>query len=153
MTAPTNQELEAYLPVYDTIPEKWEESREILVEYLKKISNIVNTAEIGWFLDQELLSGKQFIPTATNSQEYRSVFRKVIDMGNVSVGANTAAHGIQFDSNFTLLHLFISATNSTGLNAATYVAPEVDMDATNINFNSPSAYDRAYAVCEYILEV
>lgn len=153
MTSPTDQIFEAYLPVYDAVPEKWEDARAFLTEQLKRISNTVNLREIGWFLDEELLSGKQFIPGAANNQEYRSVFRKVIDLGAISVGANSVAHGIDFDANFSLIDLWVAATDSVAFSAAAYVAPEVEMDAVNIVFSSPAAYDRAYAVCEYIQEL
>ena len=45
-----SQTLESYVPVYDVVPEKWEEARPFLVEQLKKISEGVNTREIGFFL-------------------------------------------------------------------------------------------------------
>jgi hypothetical protein len=155
-----SQEFESYVPVYDMVPEKWEDAREFLVEHLKKISNAVNIREIGFFLDEELLSGKQFIPSAqmvssssSNSQQFRTVFRKVIDCSPLIAGANSFAHGITFDSNFTLINLWVSATNSVALTAINMTYSEVDMDATNININSPGAYDRAFAFVEYILEV
>lgn len=153
MSSPSDQIFEAYLPVYDSVPEKWEDARVFFTEQLKRISNTVNLREIGWLLDEELLSGKAFIPGTTNNQEYRSVFRKVIDMGAIVVGANTVPHGINFDSNFTLIDLWVSGTDSVAFSAGTYVAPDVEMDATNIVFTSPTAYDRAFAVCEYIQEL
>lgn len=152
MTSPQDQIFEAYLPVYDAVPEQWEDARQFIVEQLKRISNTVNLREIGWFLDEELVSGKQFIPGIANSQEYRTVFRKVIDMGAISAGANTALHGITFDANFSLIDLWVSATDSA-TSAATYVAPEVNMDTTNVNFNSPQAYTRGFAFIEYIQEL
>lgn len=81
-----SQEFESYVPVYDTIPEKWEDARAFIVEQLKKISTAVNIREIGWLLDQELLSGKAFIPGSNNiisggsSQTFRSVLRKVVSL-------------------------------------------------------------------------
>ena len=153
MTAPNDQQFESFLPTYDTIPEDWEGARQVLVEYLKKIANIVNVAEIGWFLDEELASGKQFIPGNANSQVYRTILRKVIDFGPVIIGANTVAHGIVFDANFTLINLWVSGTDSVGFVAATYVATEGNMDVTNIIFTSPVAYDRCFAFVEYMQEL
>lgn len=160
MTSPTSQEFESYVPVYDTVPEKWEEAREFLVEHLKKISNAVNVREIGFFLDEELLSGKQFIPTqgmsgpnSSNSQQFRTVLRKVINCSPLVAGANNFAHGINFDANFTLINLWVSATNSTTLQAITMVYSEVNMDVLNINITSPGAFDRAFAFVEYTQEI
>ena len=151
-TPSPDQKFESYLPVYDTIPEKWEGARQFLVENLKKISNSVNAKEIGFFLDEELLSGKQFIPGTDQPQEFRDVFRQVYNMSPVVAGANTKAHGITFDDNFTLVDLWVSCTDSAAEVAATFAYSEVTMDATNINFNSPRAYDKGYAVIEYLLE-
>ncbi len=61
MTTPNDQFFESYLPVYDTVPKEWEDARVIFVEYFKKISNAVNAREIGFFLDEEVLSGKSFV--------------------------------------------------------------------------------------------
>jgi len=63
----SSQIFESYVPVYDAVPEDWESARQFLVEHLKKISNAVNAREISFFLDEELLSGKQFIPSANNT--------------------------------------------------------------------------------------
>jgi hypothetical protein len=157
-----SQEFESFVPVYDSVPEKWEDARQFFVEHLKKISNAVNAREIGWLLDEELLSGKQFIPVASmsgtnssNSQQFRSVLRKVIDLGSLLVGVNPGvAHGIVFDVNFTLIDLWVSATNSTTFIAVTMSDPQnLTMTATTINVTSTGAFDRAFAIVEYIQEI
>ncbi len=119
MSGPNSQIFESYVPVYDTVPESWEEAREFLVEHLKKISQAVNIREIGWWLDEELLSGKQLFPSALpsltgTSQQYRQILRKVVDFGPLPVtGSKRVAHGILFDDNFTLIQLFAAATDIT----------------------------------------
>lgn len=160
MTSETSQQYESYIPVYDTIPEKWEEAREILVEYLKKISNEINVREIGFYLDQELLSGKGFIPTtnmsgsnSSDSQQSRTIFRKVVDTGSLVAGAQTIAHGITIDANFSLIDLWVAATNSGTLVSQIITDSNVTLDATNINITSPGAFDRSWAILEYIYEV
>lgn len=161
MSSPSSQEFESYLPVYDAIPEKWEDARGFLVENLKKISNAVNVREIGFFLDEELLSGKQFIPTAQmagtdsgNSQQFRTVLRKVVDVGPLVAGLNAGVtHGIIFDANFTLISLWVSGTNSGTLTARTISGNDVLMNALQLVITSPQAFDRAYAMIEYIQEV
>ncbi len=154
-----SQIFESYVPVYDAVPEKWEDAREFLVEHLKKISNAVNIREIGWFLDEELLSGKQFIPSnaqaiiAGSPPLARTVLRKVVDCSPLVAGPNTFAHGINFDANFTLIDLWVAATNSGTLVAQVITDSNVTLDATNININSPGAFDRAFCVIEYIQEL
>ncbi len=170
----SSQEFESFVPVYDTVPEKWEDARQFLVEHLKKISNAVNIREIGFFLDEELLSGKQFIPTVAmsgpnsgNSQQFRSVLRKVIDFGALPAAGNKAiAHGINFDSNFTLIQLFAAATDPIGLIAIPIPWAEVPsvppgnirvyLDATNVNItveSNRSNFTRCFVVIEYIQEI
>ena len=162
-----DQDFEAYVPVYDMVPEKWEDARQFLVEHLKKISNAVNYREIGFFLDEELLSGKAFIPGATvagNPQRFRSVLRKVIDFGALpNTGTKTVAHGITFDANFTLIDLWGASTDpvnffaiNLGHAAAAPDQIELYMDATNIvvkTGSNRSAFTRTFIVVEYILEL
>lgn len=153
----SSQEFESYVPVYDVVPEDWKDARPFLVEILKKITNGVNAREIGFFLDEELLSGKSFIPGATipgnNPGIFRQIFRKVIDCSPLIAGANVFPHGITFDSNFTLIDYWVAATNSSSLTAINMVYSEVTLDATNINITSPGAFDRAYCIIEYMLEI
>lgn len=154
----TSQVFESYVPVYDTVPEKWEEAREFLVEHLKKISNAVNVREIGFLLDEELLSGKSFIPGVTipgnNPSNFRSVLRKVVDVSPLIVGVNAGVpHGITFDANFTLIDLWVAGTNSSTFTARVISGNDVIMDAMNIVITSPQAFDRAFAFIEYIQEL
>ncbi len=157
MNSMDSQEFESFVPVYDMVPEKWEEARQFLVEHLKKISNAVNIREIGWFLDQELLSGKQFIPginiSGTN-QQFRTVLRKVVDVSPLVAGLNVGVnHGIIFDANFTLIDLWVSGTNSGTLTARRITGNDVIMNATQLVITSPQAFDRAFAFIEYIQEL
>lgn len=151
------QQFEAYLPVYDTVPESWEEGRQFLVEQLKKISNAVNAREIGWLLDEELISGKQFIPSAINPtgemQQFRTVLRIVVDVSPLVAGANSFAHNITVDANFTLIDMWVAATRSATPIAQVITDSNVTIDATNINITSPGAFNRAFCVIEYIQEV
>jgi hypothetical protein len=166
-----SQILESYVPVYDVIPEKWEDARPFVVEQFKKITNAVNIREIGWFLDEELLSGKAFIPGLNSaadggtSQQYRQILRKVIDFGTLpNAGTKSVGHGITVDANFTLIQIWASATDPIGLTAipipfATPVALNqniaLQMDAVNVTITTGtnrSNYTRCTVVCEYIQE-
>lgn len=164
-----SQNFESYVPVYDTVPDEWEDAREFLVEHLKKISNAVNVREIGWFLEEELLSGKAFIPGNTvsgNPQQFRSVMRKVIDFGALpAAGTKSVPHGINVDANFTLVQLFSSATDPVAFISfpqpyadpiALVNAVALTMDATNVNITvgtNRSNFTRCFVVIEYILEL
>jgi len=155
----SSQNLESYLPVYDTVPDKWEDARPFFVEQLKKISNMVNVREIGWYLDEEVLTGQQFIPlygtTGVNAQ-YRSIFRMVVDCSPLVAGANPFPHGIDFSNDrFTLIHLYGAATDSIGFKAIPLPnnIDSLTMDSTQVLINVASAYDRAFVTIEYILEI
>ena len=151
---PNSQQYESYVPVYDTIPESWESARQLLVELLKKMSNGTNIREIGWFLDEELLSGKQFIPGINNPTEYRSVLRKVVITGALVAGANPGiAHNVLFDANFSLIDLWVAGTDTGTLTARVISGNDVVMDATNITITSPQAFNRSFCVIEYIQEL
>lgn len=156
-----SQILESYVPVYDVVPEKWEDARPFIVEQLKKVSTAVNIREIGWFLDEELLSGKAFIPGTINdlddgtSQQYRQILRKVIVFPGLAPGVNVQPHDIIVDSNFSLIQLFGAATNATTLTGEPIPngADTISYDAVNIIITVAAAYTRAWAVFEYIQEL
>jgi hypothetical protein len=156
-----SQILESYVPVYDVIPDKWEDAQPFVVEQLKKISNAVNIREIGWFLDEELLSGKAFIPGTNNvmdggtSQQYRQILRKVIVFPGLVIGVNTQPHGITIDANFSLIQLFGAATNATTLTGEPIPngADTITYNSVNIVITVGAAYTRAWTVIEYIQEL
>ena len=153
----SSQQFETYVPVYDVVPERWEEARPFLVEMLKKITNSLNSKEVGFFLDEELLSGKAFIQGVTipgnNPGQFRQVLRKVIDVSPLVAGANAFNHGILFDINFTLIDLWVCGTDSVGFIALRITGNDVIMNATQLLITSPQAFDRAFAFVEYIQEL
>lgn len=168
-----DQNFESYVPVYDTVPEEWEQARPFLVEVLKKISNAVNIREIGWLLDEEVLSGKSFIPGATlpgnNPSLFRSVLRKVIIFGALpNNSAKSVPHGLNVDSNFTLINLYGAASDPVNLQYVPlpYAEPtsltneiSLQMDSTNVKIVTGASvfprsnYTRSYVVIEYIQEL
>lgn len=156
-----SQNLESYVPVYDAAPKSWEEGMPFIVEQLKKLANAVNAREIGFFLDQELLSGKAFIPGVNiaieggSSQQFRTILRKVIVFPGLSIGVNTQPHEIMIDANFSLIQLFGSATNATALTGEPIPngADTISYNSTDIIITVAAAYDRAWAIIEYIQEL
>lgn len=150
-------QLDSYVPVYDTVPEKWEQARPFLVEQLKKITNAVNIREIGFFLDEELLSGKAFIPGTTimgnNPGQFRQILRIVVVFGPITAGLMTRAHNVTVDANFTLIALWACAFNSSTLVGTQFGNSDtISMDVMNIYITSNGTYDKCYAVMEYVQE-
>lgn len=171
MTIPIDsQNLETYVPVYDAIPEKWEEARSFVVEQLKKISEGVNRREIGFYLDQELLTGGSFIPGVNiveeggTSQQFRSILRIVVDFGPLpNTGTKSVPHEITFDANFTLIKLWASATDPVGLVAIPipFAQPaglnvQLLMNQFNVVITTTSNlsnFTRCFVFIEYIQEL
>jgi len=154
MNTNDSQQLESYLPVYDVAPETYEEGRAFLVEQLKRIAEAVNSRSIGFYLDQEILTGKSFVPGVNNNQQFRSILRTVVIVGAITAGLNTIAHGISVTNNFTLIDLWASATNSTTFRSVTFGNPDtIYMDQTNIYITSDGDYDRCNAFVEYLQEL
>jgi hypothetical protein len=155
-----SQNFESYLPTYDVIPDKWEEARPVLVEELKKHANAINSRLIGFYLDQELLSGGAFIPGVNiatdggSSQQFRTILRKVIIIGPMTAGTFTFAHGILVDANFTLIELWASATNSTTLTSTIFGNSDtIRIIGPNVQITSDGTYNRVFAFVEYIQEL
>lgn len=160
MTYNSSQQFESYVPVYDAAPETLEELRMFLVEVLKEHANAINTREIGWLLDEELLTGQQMIPGTKiagdkTEQQFRSVLRKVIDFSPLPGGAKALPHGITVNNRFTLLHMYAAGTDASGSPAEPIPngADTITMDATNITITTAAAYARSFCVCEYMQEL
>jgi len=168
MNSETSQIFESYVPVYDAIPESWEEAKPFIVENFKKISNAINIREIGWYLDEQLLSGKAFIPgvsTVANNvtQQFRQILRKVIDFGALQLGTKSVPHGIVFNDRFTLIQLWASSTDPVAFVAipipfvsTTGGDVEINMTVTNINITcttNRASFTRTFVFVEYIQEL
>lgn len=156
---PSN-DLNQQIPVYESLPEKWEDAKLALVERTKKIANAINIRPVGWEIDEEILTGKKFIPI-TGSQEYRDVFRKTFDVGPLpNATTKNIPHNISdVNSNFRLLAMWGGATNQTTFfsiplpyTSITNNHVDIKMDATNIiittNINY-SGYNDAVIIIEY----
>lgn len=149
-----SQQLDSYIPVYDSIPEKWDDARTYLVEVLKKMSDAINIREIGWFLDEELLSGKALFPGVNNELNEspatsRQILRQAYDFGPLpNAGTSSIPHNIIVDANFTLIDLWGGAYDPIAFKGipipfvSTVLADQVqiNMDATNIYITTAFNY-------------
>lgn len=151
-----SQQLESYVPVYDVVPEEWENARPFIVEQLKRLANAVNVREIGWFIDQEVLRGKFFIPRANtggSSQQFRTVLGIVVDVGPITAGVKTVPHGIVNDANYEQVSLWACATNSTTLTSTVFGNSDtIRVIGPDIQITSDGPYDRCKAYLEYVQE-
>ena len=155
-----SQQLESFVPVYDVAPEKWEDANGFVVEQLKLHANAINAREIGFYLDQELLAGKAFIPGLNiasdggSSQQFRTILRIVVDVSPLIAGVNPPIpHNVVNDVNLTSIDSWVEATNSTTNTVVTLVYPNLEIVGPNILITSPGAFDRAFLIWEYCQEL
>ena len=166
-----SQNLESYVPAYDVAPDTWDQAMPFIVEQLKGLANAVNVRTIGFYLDQEVLTGNSFIPGINiasdggSSQQFRSILRKVIDFGTLpNAMKKSVPHEITFDGNFSLIQMYLSATDPVNFLAfglmywsnSTPGSIILNMDDTNVNVTTTSdytAYTRSFVVIEYIQEL
>lgn len=153
------------LPETYPIPEDMEELRIKLYQYLNLFAQTINSKESGAYLSEEILTGRQFIPTystdfSTNAK-VRDVFRKVIETGALpNSGTSSTAHGISVTSEYSVTAIYGGATrpNTTYIPLPYVVVGgtngvQVNMDSTNINITTTSnysAYTRSFVIVEYI---
>src|SRR3990167_7116524 len=100
--------------------------------------------------------------TAAQTATQRAEFRKVIDFGALpNTLEKPVAHGIAFDSAFTMTHLYATTTNPTTLNyrPIPYVADDdtdeitLRADGTNVyieTFKDLTAFTRTFVVLLYL---
>lgn len=151
------------IPNFDAQSGPWEENRELLHVYLKKVKEAINARTIGNYPSIEVFSGNTFL-SKSNLGSGASIFRKVIDVASTLQslpGTRSANHDISVDGNFTLVHLYGAATNpSTQFIPLPYVDSgtpangiQVYLDATQyylVSSGNYGAYTRAYLVVEYV---
>jgi hypothetical protein len=162
--------LQNYLTVYDQIPFQWNEAREFLVEQLRSISDAVNVRDIAYYIDDSQLSGQQFVKGVSTTQQFRDVFRKVINVGPLpNAATKTVPHGITFNDDSFITRLYGAGTRPSlklaggGLgiplpfvsSAAVGNNISLEIDPTNIILTTTidySAFTRSYVVVEYVQE-
>jgi len=173
--ATPNDTLQQFAPVYDYIPEDWQEARRLITNSLRVTTEVANDSVKPFYIEQEVLAGKRWEPSARSSlnepNTFRNVFRKVVDLGGLNDFSTTSpqnvAHGIDTTENTFITALYGAATDpaASSLNSA-FPLPYVDtsalsacielrMDDTNLILVSGtdySAYTEAWVVIEYVQE-
>lgn len=161
-----SQVFNSFVPVYSVSPEKPEDLRNFATEQLRIHANGINFREIGWYLDQETITGKNFIPgtSSPNDQTYRTIFRKVVPFGPLPNNTMISMpHGITFDANFTLIDFWATATDPVSFKGipipySSVVAGmnvELDINQTSVMITTTanySNYTRCNVFIEYLLE-
>jgi len=170
-----NTDVTTFLPVYDVVPDEWEEAQSMLSDALRLISETVNTKDSGYMIQQEILASSQFYKGT--GEALRPIYRKVIDFGTLpdnttktlTHGISTNSDGTSIDSKFTLVNMYLSATKGTitaDPNPISFSLQYYSLDlsadivlyltAVNVvvkTLSNYSLYTRSSIVLEYIKEV
>lgn len=164
---PSN-DFDVYIPVYNAVPQNWEDARGFLLARLREVTESLNNKDYGLYIDRDTLNGQSWIP-GTDPVKFRDVIRHVVDIGGLPDFAVTdpkeVPHNIQaFSENSCITRLYGCATNP-GLTSITkgIPLPYVDMpgganigleiDDTNIIINGDGATDYSdYTCCFVVVE-
>lgn len=133
-----------------------------LYQNLGNMANIINVKDTGIYTNDSIVVSQQYFPNPTaQNQEYRQVYRAVIDCGPLAnTGTTSTAHNIQVTSNTIFTRIYGCSTNpGTDFIPLPYASAtlvnniELDVDNSNINITTAadySAYIITYVVVEYI---
>ncbi len=154
-----------FLPVFDAIPDDWDDAKGMLTEQLRQMVETINLKESGYFLDREILMAGNLFASTNNST--RGMYRKVVNFGSLPNNTTkTVPHGITLDSSFNLTNLYLSATNQSATGAQpfdfsvqNYAIGTADfklyLTETNIvviTTSNYSAFTKSIVVIEYVKE-
>lgn len=147
-----------FLSQYEVLPELEQEPRQFLIKLATIYQNIafrVNKRDISIYEDGiEIQNGQQFF--GATPQVKRDGFRKVLQTGVLSTGANTVAHGITFPTpntyHFTRIYGVIEDLTVPEWVPIPNNAVTVTVNSTNVNINIPGAYNgySGIVVLEYV---
>lgn len=156
MTIPDTALLVNQIPLDVNIPSDEAQFKDMLLIWMKRVGNAVNTKEGGLYTLQEFFNFNQYY-TLTNTGQFRNVYRKVFDLidlngGNIAGGATVAfPHGIVGIFQATLI--YAGCTSVTPTYFSVMGQPTVYLDATNVNFTNPlpaTALTAVMVVAEYL---
>lgn len=154
-----------YLPTDIIIPDNQADLELFLDTFLKKVADIINAKDNGFYNIVEQLNNQQYF-TDGDPQNFRPVYRKIINFGALPNSATTSvAHGISTTEDYKFTRIYGTATDpaASSINSAIplpYTDPaalangiELNIDSTNVNIKTAadySSYTTCYVVLEYV---
>lgn len=137
-----------------------------LYQNINIIAEQLNGKDTGIFSQEEFLTNKLFFPTDTSntsnqsaSQNYRPVFRKVIDFGALpNATSKSVAHGIIASAIITSISCTANNTALTSKIPIPFASPtalnqNISLEVTDTNIIITTGIDRtSYTTCYVILE-
>jgi hypothetical protein len=140
------------------------EFKELLVRLYQNMNTIalsLNIRDAGYYPESEFINGQLYFPAS--GQNYRQVYRKVIDFGVLpNTGTKSVAHGIDMSAaptQFTFTRMYATASDTTNQDfipipyAAASGTISLSADDTNVYITTTSnrsSFDTTYVVLEYL---
>ena len=135
-----------------------------LYENINIISEVLNKKDTGIYDVNEYICGQTYFPTAARANQFRAVYRKVIDWDKAlpnAAGSATVAHGITLNNTCTFTRIYGVASDLAGTTfmplpyASPVLADNIELWVDNANVNikvgkDRSSYTVSYIVVEYI---
>lgn len=144
-------------------------------EYIRQLQRVlydmsvaINTRDSSYYPTIEFINGQLYFPDpalsplTSDQPRYRSVFRKVIDFGQLpNTTTKSVAHDLSPTSDWSFTRIYGTASDTTGLTyiPLPYAHPTssnniaINVDNTNVTITTGSdrtAYHTCYVVVEYL---
>lgn len=159
MTSQPSNSITSYVPSDIIVPDDPKALKRFLDDLFKQIIDALNDKEIGHYNTVEEVIGQKYF-TAGDTQNFKGIYRKVVDFGALpNTAAKTVAHGITVSASTIFTHIYATATEpSNGYIPIPYVDPldianaiELYVDAANVGIVTGADYS-AYTTCYVVLE-
>jgi len=164
MTFEPSNAISQSLPQDLVIPDDYEELKRFLDGFFRKLTDSINKKDIGVYGVTERVNGQSYFASG-NPQRFRSVYRKVIDMGALPDNTTlSVAHNIDTTQDFVFVRIYGCATNPDATEISQAIPlPYIDMsgpanhiqldiDSNNVNITTDADYTdftTCYVVVEY----
>jgi len=147
--------------------------RELLVrlyQNINNIANVLNVKDTGYYDTNQFVTSQLFFPNPALSSstqqnpQYRQSLRLLVNFGQLpNAGLKSVAHGIAFNTAYTITRIYGAASDTTGLNyiPLPYASPvlanniELNADGTNVNVTTGSNrtnFNICYIILEYLIQ-
>jgi hypothetical protein len=122
---------------------------------LNRISLALNLKESSYYVEEEFITSQlYFNPNSTNTQDLRSGFRKIINIGALPAGVTNTNHGLVPTADWKFTKIYGAASDT--VNLLYYPLPDVNLavnvTATQVVINNTTGvvFTDAYVILEYV---
>jgi len=122
---------------------------------LNRISLALNLKESAYYVEEEFITSQlYFNPNSTNTQDLRSGFRKIINIGALPAGVTNTNHDLVPTADWKFTKIYGAASDT--VNLLYYPLPDVNLavnvTATQVVINNTTGvvFTDAYVILEYV---